>query len=188
MPLEKQRPINWGLLIALIALLIGCLSLYRMSMPQPPMVALGTTNLDALSLDSTLTVGGASTLTGAVSGGSTGTFAGTIFGTGEIDVGTFLNMSAASTISVTNEVGATGITPLGSYQPLNSAGNVGTIVTTTGFTTGDIVTLVNIGSNTITISDTGVMKLSGNAALGPADTLTIVFHSVQWIELAEGAN
>ena len=140
MPLERRKPTNWALILAVVALLISGLVLYRVSSPQPPVVALGTTNLDALSLSSTLSVAGASTLTGAVTG------------VGEIDVGTFLNLSAADTISVTDAVGVTGLVPLGSYQPLDAAGSVGTIVTTTGMTAGDLLVLINVGSQTITIS------------------------------------
>ena len=168
-------------MLLLLATVVGCKE-------KPAVVPLGTTHLTALSLSETLAVTGASTLTGAVTGASTGAFTGDLSSSAEVDVGTFLNLSAAPTVSVTNAVGATGIVPLGSYQPLDAAGAVGTIVTTTGFTAGDLLILANIGTQTITISDTGVMALSSNAALGPADSVTLVYSGTGWIEIGEGAN
>ena len=187
MPLERRQH-NWALTVALIALLIAGLALYRIASPQPTIIPLGTTNLDALALSSTLSVTGASTLTGAVTGASTGAFTDNVSSSAEVDVGTFLNLSAATTVSVTNAVGATGLVPLGTYQPLDAAGTVGAIVTTTGMTAGDLLILANIGTQTITISDTGVMALSSNAALGPADSVTLVYSGTGWIEIGEGAN
>ena len=111
---------------------------------------------------------------------------GTFQADAEIDVGTFLNNSAQSTITCAQ--GAT-ITPTGTYQPITSSGAVTAIaIETSGYTTGDLLYLVNLGSNSITIADTATVKLSGDTALGAADTLTLMFHSTQWIEIAQANN
>ena len=73
------------------------------------------------------------------------------------------------------------ITPTGSYQPLSSSGNVQTASITAG-TAGDILFLVNTANTTITISDTGTLKLGGNRALGQYDTLTLMSDGTNWIE------
>jgi hypothetical protein len=57
----------------------------------------------------------------------------------------------------------------------------GSIVTGTA---GDVLTLVNIGSNAITITDTGTLKLSGNAALGQYDSVTLLSDGTNWIQVA----
>jgi len=48
--------------------------------------------------------------------------------------------------------------------------------------------LVNVGSNTITLTDTGTLKLSANAALGQYDTITLQSDGTNWIELAKANN
>lgn len=93
-------------------------------------------------------------------------------------VGTFLRMVPGSTVTVTTD-GT--ITPTGSYQPLSSSGNVQTASITAG-TAGDILFLVNTANTTITISDTGTLKLGGNRALGQYDSLTLMSDGTNWIE------
>ena len=43
-------------------------------------------------------------------------------------------------------------------------------------------------TNTITITDTGTLKLSGNAALGQYDTITLWSDGTNWIEISETNN
>ncbi len=106
--------------------------------------------------------------------------------TGDFTSAGWLNLAAQTTVVVTD--GTTGLVPTGTYQPVDAVATVGNIVTTTGFTAGDLLILANIGLQTITISDTGVMALSSDAALGPADSVTLVFSGTGWIEIGEGAN
>lgn len=101
-----------------------------------------------------------------------------------VQAGTLIRAQAATAISVTQ--GAT-LTLAGSNQPLDSAGNVSTGAIAAG-TAGDLVWLRNQGSNTITISDTGTLVLSGNAALGANDTLLLYFDGTNWVELAQADN
>jgi hypothetical protein len=75
------------------------------------------------------------------------------------------------------------ITPTGGYQRLTSAGNVGTS-SITGHVEGRILILQNIGSNTITLTDTGTLKLSGNAALGAGDPVILMSDGTNWIQIS----
>ena len=79
------------------------------------------------------------------------------------------------------------ISPTGSYQPISAAGAVGTSSITAG-SAGDLLILTNTGSNAITISDTGTLKLSSDAALGQYDSLFLLSDGTNWIEIGEGAN
>lgn len=99
---------------------------------------------------------------------------------GFVRVDRFLRLAPNTPISVTQNMT---ITAQGSYQPLTSAGNVGTAKIARG-NAGDVLLLVNTVNTTITISDTGTLKLGGNRALGQFDTLTLVSDGTNWIERA----
>lgn len=99
---------------------------------------------------------------------------------GFVRVDRFLRLSPTTPISVTQNMT---ITARGSYQPLASAGNVGTAKIARG-NAGDVLLLINTVNTTITISDTGTLKLGGNRALGQFDTLTLVSDGTNWIERA----
>jgi len=93
----------------------------------------------------------------------------------------------ASTVTVTTD-GT--ITPAGRYQPLSAAGNVQTssIAGCSSANEGRVVTFINGSNTTITITDTGTLKLSGNAALGQYDSLTVMCDTANWIEVGETNN
>lgn len=93
-------------------------------------------------------------------------------------------LTPATAISVTQ--GLT-ITAAGSYQPLESAGNVSTGAITAG-AAGDVLILANQANTTITISDTGTLKLSGNLALGQYDSVTLISDGANWIQAATSNN
>lgn len=95
-----------------------------------------------------------------------------------VKIGTFLRIAPATSITVTTDAI---ITPLGSYQPLSSAGTVQTASIATG-TAGDLLTLVNNTNTTITLTDTGTLKLGGNRALGQYDTITLISDGTNWVE------
>jgi hypothetical protein len=42
--------------------------------------------------------------------------------------------------------------------------------------------------DTITLTDTGTLKLSGNAALGQYDNITLMSDGANWVELSETNN
>jgi hypothetical protein len=110
--------------------------------------------------------------------------------TGDLFNDTFTWVTAQSTATVT--AGGT-VAPSTSYVRLTSAGNVGTS-SISGCTAGDtyskLVTLVNMGSNTITFTDTSTLKLSGNIALGQYDSLVIRCDNGHgnWIQLSTSNN
>ncbi len=91
-----------------------------------------------------------------------------------------LRFPAQSSLTIVND---TTITPTGSYQPITAAGAVGTS-SITAMSAGYVLTLVNTGSNTITFTDTGTLKLSGNAALGQYDALKLMSDGTNWIQVA----
>lgn len=133
-----------------------------------------------LTIDDDITIGGDTTISGdtAISGdGSV---------TGDLTIAGFVETPAQSAVTV---VMTGNITPTGSYVPLTAAGNVGTsAVITTGLTAGQVFWLVNEANVTITISDTGILKLSGNAALGQYDNLMLLYDGTNLIELAQADN
>lgn len=98
----------------------------------------------------------------------------------DASIGSDLTLGQQTVFTITQ---AGTLTPTGTYQQLTAAGAVsfGSIVTGTA---GDVLTLVNIGSNTITITDTGTLKLSGNAALGQYDSVTLLSDGTNWIQVA----
>lgn len=79
------------------------------------------------------------------------------------------------------------ITPTNSYVELTAAGDVSTGVIASG-TEGDLLFLVNTANQTITISDTGTLKLSGDLALAQYDSAVLIFEGTNWIQLSETNN
>lgn len=102
----------------------------------------------------------------------------------EVIIGSFVRLGAAASASITN--GAT-LTPTGTYQPLTSAGNVGFGSIAPG-EAGQMLILINQANTTITISDTGSLRLSGNLALGQYDSATLISDGVNWIQLSTSNN
>lgn len=80
------------------------------------------------------------------------------------------------------------ITPTGTYHQITAAAARGTSSVAGVSTAGRVVTLVNVGSNTITLTDTGTLKLSGNAALGQYDSLVLISDGTNWIQLSKTDN
>jgi hypothetical protein len=103
----------------------------------------------------------------------------------EVVVDGDLILAAQTAISVTN--GMT-LTPTGSYQLLTSAAASRAFGAITAADAGTVLTLVNTVNQTITITDTGTLKLSGNAALGQYDSITLISDGTNWIELNESDN
>jgi hypothetical protein len=111
-----------------------------------------------------------------------------ITATDDLYVQSQLIFDEEATITVESDGDPAAFTPTGTYQPITSAGNTGTSAITV-LEEGTRLTLVNVGSNTITFTDTGTLKLSGNAALGQFDTLALLSDGTNWIQIApEGDN
>lgn len=79
------------------------------------------------------------------------------------------------------------VTPISSYVPLTSTGSVGTS-SIAALGAGKTIYLVNMANTTITFTDTGTLKLAGNAALGQYDTITLRSDGTNWIEAARANN
>ena len=94
-----------------------------------------------------------------------------------------LLIGATAAISITT--GGT-ITPTGSFQLLESAGNVGAALSVSGYTTGDFLLLTNTSNTTITITDTGTAKLESNWAGSQYDQLLLIFDGTNWLEITRG--
>lgn len=104
--------------------------------------------------------------------------------TDDATIGSDLLATKQTSLTVTS--GGT-ITPTGTYQLITSAGAVGTS-SIAGCTSGRVLVLANSGSNTITLTDTGTLKLGGNAALGATDTLTLICDGTNWNQVSKADN
>ena len=98
------------------------------------------------------------------------------------------------------------ITPTGTYQPLESGGDVTCTLEAAGmlgrytgvrnvtYTTGSLLWLVNESDTTIVISEgttaegTTASLTGATVSLGVSDTLLLFFDSSDWIELSESNN
>jgi hypothetical protein len=98
-----------------------------------------------------------------------------------VEVGTWQRYKAQTAVTVTQN-GT--INPTGTYQPVSAAAAVSTGSIAAG-TAGDLLILEGTDdTKTVTISDTGTLKLGGNRALGADDTLTLLSDGTNWIELS----
>jgi hypothetical protein len=80
------------------------------------------------------------------------------------------------------------VTPLGAFQPISATANTGTS-SIGGCTQGRQVELINVANVTITFTDTANLRLSGNAALGQYDSLTVhCLDGTIWVEVGETNN
>lgn len=103
-----------------------------------------------------------------------------------VRIANFFRAQPRTALVVTN--GGT-INSTGTYQRLTSAGNVGTEGTrVTIKAAGTILTLVNVGANTITLTETGVFTSAGNIALGPGDSATLYSNGAAWTQVGGSNN
>ncbi len=128
--------------------------------------------VDDLTVGDDVAIGGMVTVDGNLSAG------------GNLQAAGFLRAAANTAISVTQ--GMT-ITPTGTFQALTAADDVSTGAIAAG-APGDLLILFNEADLTITISDTGTLKLSGNAVLAQYDSITLISTGTDWIELAQADN
>lgn len=81
------------------------------------------------------------------------------------------------------------VNPTGTYTRLTAAAAVGTSgANITVKPAGTILFLVNVGSNTITFTETGTLKSAGNIALGATDTAILVSDGTNWTQLSGSNN
>jgi len=87
-------------------------------------------------------------------------------------------------IVVTN--GST-ITPLGAYVPITGSTGVGTS-SIAAPTAGRLIYITNLANATITLTDTGTLRLSANFAMGQHDSITLRGDGTNWIEAGRSNN
>lgn len=110
--------------------------------------------------------------------------------TDDLSVGDDLNVAdlIASTYTTVTVTDGSTITPTGMYQRISSAANTGTSAIANP-SAGRLLILVNVANTTITLTDTGTLKLSGNAALAQYDAIQLLGDGTNWIQIApEGDN
>ena len=177
-----------------------------------------TTASGDVDIGGALDVTGASTLADATASGDvviagaltvtgTATLVGNVDTTGDLGVG--------DDLSVTGNVDATGnieavdhlltqaelylippatqtvidggtITGTGGIVEVTAASEVTATLVTAG--DGQVLILVNVGSNAINIADAGTTKLAGALALGADDTVMLIGAGVTWYEVNRSAN
>lgn len=144
---------------------------------------------NAVWLLSTLQVDGAVTINDAITTEDL-TVTDDLVVTDDATIGDDLNVAdliASTYTTITVTPGST-ITPTGMYQRITSATAAGTSAIANP-TAGRLLIVVNVGSNTITLTDTGTLKLSGNAALAQYDAIQLLGDGTNWIQIApEGDN
>ena len=112
------------------------------------------------------------------SGGAT--ISGDIDGSAEFQVGTFLNLTVQTSITVTNSAV---FTPTGTYQLIVAAAEVTPTISTSGFTTGDQLELHNTGTPVINFEATGLQYLKDDYPMDQYDVLGLRWNGTGWVEL-----
>ncbi len=145
---------------------------------------------DDLTVTDGATVGGTLAVAGAFSATGNGTASGTWSSFGDMSSGG--NLSTALFLKATNQGNLTiteggAFTPTGTFQGITAAGSVSTGQMTV-LPTGSLVTLINFGSNAITITETATIVTSGNLALGQYDNATFLSDGTRMILLATTNN
>lgn len=167
-----RKTILSGLIAA--ALLVALLNL--------PVLA-QVTNFTSVTLSGDLVVGDDATVADALSAADVTASDDLVVGDDSV-FGGFVRFTPGSEIVVTS--GST-ITPVTSYVPITGSTGVGTSSIAV-MPAGTAIYVVNMANTTITLTDTGALKLSGNAALSQYDNVTLVSDGTNWIEISETNN
>lgn len=145
-----------------------------------------TSTLDvdgAVTFNSSLDVdGNISSGTGAITITDAAYITSTIDGLADVDVGTWFNLSAQSTIALA-EGGI--LTPTGTYQVITSTAAITTSVwkaIADGNETGDVLILRNgNAADAIIVDGTGAnVECKANVSLGASDTLMLIWNGSDW--------
>ena len=129
---------------------------------------LGMTNLTALTLDETLDVTGATSLSSTLNVTDTSTFDGEFIFTKQ---------------EITPTTGST-LTPTATFYIINTSGEVTITLGTTGAVAGQLLILYGKDANNVTIADTDILTTTGNAlVIGQYDIAVFVYNGTAWVEL-----
>lgn len=108
---------------------------------------------------------------------------GGVTGYANLRISNFYRAQPRAAITVGN--GAT-VNATGTYQRLTAAGGVGASLAIKP--AGTLLVLVNVGSNTITFTETGTLISAGNIALGQNDSATLISDGTNWFQIAASNN
>jgi hypothetical protein len=112
---------------------------------------------------------------------------GGVTGYANLRITNFYRAAPRPTITVTDNM--TPLNTSGTFTRLTAAGAVGVsgdaLVVKPA---GTLLYLVNVGSNTITFTETGTLISAGNIALGAGDTATLISDGTNWRQLASSNN
>lgn len=97
---------------------------------------------------------------------------------------TFIRFQPRTAITVTQDLD---VNATGTYQRLTAAGAVGTASVTIK-PAGTYLILVNVGANSITITETALIKSAGNIVLGQYDSATLLSDGTNWFQVAASNN
>lgn len=167
--IRKMRPL-WAITLAFALLFALALSFTPMTEPVP---------VQAQNAACFHAQGGA--LFACNSGGAIELRAGST-----ISIDTFLNTTPQTALTL---VMNGDLTPTGTFQPVTAAGAVSVSgADIAAGTEGDLLVLLNIGSNTITLSETTGLVSAGDIALGTLDSATLVYRGTSWYQIGASNN
>lgn len=111
---------------------------------------------------------------------------GGVTGFANLRISNFYRAQPRTAITVTQD-GV--VNPTGTYQRLTAV----TTTTTSGVSitvkaAGTILILQNVGSNTITFTETGTLISAGNIVLGANDSATLISDGTNWRQIAASNN
>jgi len=129
--------------------------------------------------DGGLTVTGSSTL-------SDSSVTGDLSVSDDLTVASTIGASPQTTLTLTMNGW---LTPTGTLQLVSAAGAVSVSgARIAPGAQGDVVTLLNVGAQTITISETTGLISAGNIALGTLDSATLIYRQSSWYQIAASNN
>jgi hypothetical protein len=132
-----------------------------------------TTNFTDLAVSNTLSVTGATTLTGSSTASN------------DFTVAKVLNVNAATYTSV----GVQTLNPTSTFYSINPASALTVTLGTTGVVAGDLLILYDAANQAVVIVDSNVKTTSGSAlTLGQYDVATFIFDGTSWIEISLAAD
>jgi len=103
-----------------------------------------------------------------------------------LSIDTFLTVEPQTALTLGN---GDELVPTGTFQPITSAGAVGISGgDIAAGDDGDLLILLNVGSNTITITETTGLVSAGNITLGAGDSATLVYRGSSWYQIGASNN
>lgn len=103
-----------------------------------------------------------------------------------LSIDTFLTVEPQTALTLENN---DALDPTGTFQPITAAGAIGISGgDIAAGDDGDLLILLNIGANTITITETTGLVSAGNIALGTLDSATLVYRNNSWYQIGASNN